>query len=53
MGVENIWAFDPETRTAHRFDAAGLHIVTDAELAITGTQIRVSIAEVFSLLKTE
>jgi len=51
MGVENIWAFDPETRTAHRFDGAGLHVVTDAELAVAGTEIRVSIAEVFSLLQ--
>jgi Uma2 family endonuclease len=22
MGVEHVWAFDPEARTAHRFDAA-------------------------------
>jgi Uma2 family endonuclease len=50
MGVENIWAFDPETRAAHRFDAAGLHLVADARLAVAGTDIRVSVAEVFSLL---
>ncbi len=50
MGVENIWAFDPETRTAHRFDATGLHLVADAQLAVAGTEIRVSVAEVFSLL---
>ena len=52
MGVENIWAFDPETRTAHRFDATGLHLVADADLAVAGTEIRVRIAEVFSLLPT-
>ena len=52
MGVENIWAFDPETRTAHRFDGAGLHVVTDAELAVSGTEIRVRVAEVFSGLQS-
>src|ERR1035441_2139243 len=50
MGVENIWAFDPETRTAHRFDAGGMHVVMDPELVVTGTNIRVDVAEMFSLL---
>ena len=50
MGVENIWAFDPETRTAHRFDAGGMHVVMDPELVVTGTNIRVNVAEMFSLL---
>ena len=50
MGVENIWAFDPETRTAHRFEATGMHLVSDAQLEVPGTEIRVSVAEVFSLL---
>ncbi len=50
MGVPHIWVFDPETRTAHRFDADGLHAVTAEELTVPGTVIRVSVAEVFSLL---
>jgi Uma2 family endonuclease len=50
MGVPHIWAFDPETRMAHRFDADGLHVVREAELAVPGTEIRVNVAEVFSLL---
>jgi Uma2 family endonuclease len=50
MGVPNIWAFDPEARTAHRFDAEGLHLVMEAELTVPGTQIRVNVAEVFSLV---
>jgi Uma2 family endonuclease len=50
MGVPNIWAFDPEARTAHRFDADGLHLVTEAELTVPGTEIRVNVADVFSLV---
>jgi len=50
MGVEHIWAFDPDTRIAHRFDAEGLHVVKEAELGVPGTEIRVNVAEVFSLL---
>jgi Uma2 family endonuclease len=52
MGVANIWAFDPETKTAHRFDAGGLHVATGAELTVPDTAVRVNIAEVFSLLPT-
>jgi Uma2 family endonuclease len=51
MGVENIWAFDPETRTAHRFDATGLHLISDAELAVAGTEIRLNVADVFSMMR--
>jgi len=50
MGVEHNWVFDPETRMAHRFDADGLHVVKEDELGVPGTAIRVSVAEVFSLL---
>ena len=50
MGVEHIWAFDPEERTAHRFDADGFHLVTDPEMAVENTPIRVQVAEVFALL---
>ena len=51
MGVPNIWAFDPEKRTAHRFDAGGLHLVMGPDLVVPGTEIRVIVAEVFSLLR--
>jgi Uma2 family endonuclease len=50
MGVQHVWAFDPEARTAHRFDADGLHLVTEAELTVSGTEIRVNVADVFSLV---
>jgi len=53
MGVQNIWAFDPETQTAHRFDAFGLHLVTDPDLVVTGTNVQVNVAEVFSLLSAK
>jgi Uma2 family endonuclease len=51
MGVPNIWVFDPDKRTAHRFDADGLHLVTEADLVVPGTEIRMIVAEVFSLLR--
>jgi Uma2 family endonuclease len=50
MGVENIWVFDPDARTAHRFDASGLKSVSEPELTVPGTTIRINVAEVFSLL---
>jgi len=50
MGVPHIWAFDPETQTAHTFNANGFHLVADAELTVPGTGIRLNVAEVFSLL---
>jgi Uma2 family endonuclease len=50
MGVEHVWAFDPEERRAYRFDADGFHPVTAESLAVAGTGIRVVVAEAFSLL---
>ena len=50
MGVENIWCFDPETREAMRYTADGFQNVRDAELIVQGTEIRVSLAEVFAVL---
>jgi Uma2 family endonuclease len=50
MGVAHVWAFDPEERRAYRFDADGFHPVTAEALTVEGTEIRVVIAEVFSLL---
>jgi Uma2 family endonuclease len=47
MGVQNIWAFEPEERLVHRFDGDGLHRVREAELRVSGTEIRLDVAEVF------
>jgi Uma2 family endonuclease len=47
MGVRNIWAFEPEERLAHWFDADGLHPVREAELRVSGTEIRLNVADVF------
>jgi Uma2 family endonuclease len=50
MGVEHIWCFDPEGREARRYTATGFERVTQPELTVPGTPIRVNIAEVFSVL---
>jgi len=50
MGVRNIWAFEPEERLAHWFDADGLHPVRETELRVPGTEIRLNVAEVFRRL---
>jgi Uma2 family endonuclease len=50
MGVEHVWCFEPESREARRYTASGFDKVTEAELVVEGTAIRVGIAEVFSVL---
>ncbi len=50
MGVEHVWCFEPEAREVRRYTAEGFVRVTDPELTVAGTAIRVSIAEVFSAL---
>lgn len=50
MGVEHVWCFDPEAREARRYTAAGFDRVTEPELTVSGTEIRVNVAEVFSAL---
>ena len=50
FGVKHIWVFDPEDREVYTYDGEGYHKVTGPELAIESTQIKVSIAEVFSVL---
>jgi Uma2 family endonuclease len=47
MGVRHIWAFEPEERLAHYFDADGLRPVRDAQLAVAGTAIRLNVADLF------
>jgi len=50
LGVQHIWAFDPEERLAYRFDADGFHPVTAEVLTVEGTVIEVVVAEAFALL---
>jgi Uma2 family endonuclease len=50
MGVEHIWCFEPEAREVRRYTAVGFDRVTEPELTVAGTAIRVSVAEVFSAL---
>lgn len=49
MGVEHVWAFDPQMREAFVCDRLGFHKVT--ELAVVGTAIRLDLQEVFSVLR--
>jgi len=50
FGVEHVWVIDPHARVAYRGAAAGLELVPGGELAVPGTAIRVSIAELFEKL---
>jgi Uma2 family endonuclease len=50
FGVEHIWIFDPQRRSAWRADRDGLHPVTEGELTVAGTPIRVVLDEVFAEL---
>ncbi len=50
MGVEHVWCFEPESREVRRYTAEGFEVVREAELTVAGTQIRVSVGEVFSVL---
>jgi Uma2 family endonuclease len=48
FGVEHIWIFDPERRTASTASASGLHPVRSDELTVPGTPIRVVLSELFA-----
>jgi Uma2 family endonuclease len=48
FGVEHIWIFDPERRTASAASASGLHPVRSDELTVPGTPIRVVLSELFA-----
>lgn len=50
MGVKHVWCFDPEAREARRYTAEEFEVVREAELTVVGTEIRVSVGEVFSVL---
>ena len=49
MGAENVWAFDPEAREAFRYGTDGFRKMD--ELTVQGTEIRLNVAEVFSVLR--
>jgi len=50
MGVENIWLIDPIRRQAWVVMADGSQVHVDTEFIVTGTPIRISLAEVFAEL---
>jgi Uma2 family endonuclease len=53
MGVEHVWCFEPEAREVRRYTAEGFVTVTEPELTIAGTAVRINLAEVFSILDEE
>ncbi len=48
MGAKSVWALDPETRVAYNCDLEGFHKIE--EQVVPGTTIRITVAEVFSVL---
>ncbi len=50
MGVRNIWLIDPIRRSAHTFDAAGLHHADPACLTVPNTEIKLDLTEAFAAL---
>jgi Uma2 family endonuclease len=50
MGVEHVWCFEPEAREVRRYTTKGFDRVTESELTIPGTPIRITVAQVFSAL---
>jgi Uma2 family endonuclease len=50
FGVEHIWIFDPQRRSAWCADRDGLHPVIEGELTVAGTLIRVGLAEAWAEL---
>jgi Uma2 family endonuclease len=50
FGVEHIWVIDPRARAAYRGTELGLERVSSGELAVEGTPILVSTAELFAKL---
>ena len=50
MGVENIWLIDPIRRSAHTFNAQGLHHADPTNLTVPGTAIKLDLTEAFAAL---
>jgi Uma2 family endonuclease len=47
MGVPNIWLIDPIRRVAYTFGANGLKLADPASMTVSGTPIRIDVAEAF------
>jgi Uma2 family endonuclease len=52
MGVQAVWIFNPETRTAHVCTPDAMTEYKSGTLRVDGTKISLSIEEVFSTLDT-
>lgn len=50
FGIENIWIIDPEPRIVYSYSGTALDEVHGGELTVSGTSIRVSLAEMFAEL---
>jgi Uma2 family endonuclease len=50
MGVENIWLIDPIRRSAHTYDAQGLHHADAANMNVPNTPIHLDMTEIFAAL---
>ncbi len=48
FGVASIWIFDPEEREVYRYDARGFQKIEEPELTISGTPVRIPLAEIFA-----
>jgi Uma2 family endonuclease len=48
MGVEHVWAFEPEAAIAYRVDERGMWRVREAELAVPGMPFRLNLQEMFA-----
>lgn len=53
MGVAHVWCFEPESREVRIYTATGFDRVTEPELTVPNTAIRINIPEVFSALDVE
>jgi hypothetical protein len=53
ISPEDTWCFEPEAREVRRYTVEGFVKVTEPELTIEGTEIRISLGEVFSILDEE
>lgn len=50
MGVPNLWLVDPLRRSAHTFDANGLHHADPTRLAVPHTPITLDLTDAFAAL---
>ncbi len=50
IGVEHIWLIDPISRHAWVATPDGMHKPTNAEFTVSGTPIRILLADVFAEL---